>query len=242
MIFLWTAFLMGLIGSLHCAGMCGPIALSLPYRVGLQAKEEAFFKILTYNLGRVLTYAMMGLVFGLIGRSFFTMGIQKWVLIILAVILIVIALFSIDIEYQSLRIPFINKYNAFIKEKLSGAIRNSGVLSFFYIGILNGFLPCGLVYMAIIAAITVGSVIQGVLYMVLFGIGTMPMMMALGFGGNLINTRFRNFLRRLYPAFMIFFAVIFLMRAFKFDFLPADFDFWLHELESSSPDNPPCCE
>jgi hypothetical protein len=96
--------------------------------------------------------------------------------------------------------------------------------------------------MAVIAAITVGSVIQGVLYMVLFGLGTIPMMMALGFGGNLISVKFRTFLRRLYPLFMIAFAVLFLMRAFKFNILSSDFDFWLNQLEITSPDNPPCCE
>lgn len=240
--FLWTAFLMGLVGSMHCAGMCGPIALSLPYRVGLQPREETFLKILTYNLGRVLTYASMGLVFGMIGRSFFTMGIQKWVLIVLAILVIIIALFSIDIEYQSLKIPVINKFNVWIKSRLSFALKNTGILSFFYIGTLNGFLPCGLVYMAVIAAITAGSIIQGVLYMVLFGLGTMPMMMALGFGGNLISLKFRTILRRLYPIFMIAFAVLFLMRAFKFNILSSDFDFWLNQLESTSPNNPPCCE
>lgn len=240
--FLWTAFLMGLVGSMHCAGMCGPIAVSLPYRIGMQAKEETFLKILTYNLGRIMTYALMGLVFGMIGKSFFTMGIQKWVLISLAIVLIIIALFSIDIEYQSLKIPGFKKFNAFIKESLSLSMKNPSVLSFLYIGILNGFLPCGLVYMAIMAAITVGSVFHGILYMILFGFGTLPMMMALGFGGNLVSARFRTFLRKLYPVFMIAFAVLFLMRAFKFGHLSSDFDFWFHELESSSPDNPPCCK
>lgn len=240
--FLWTAFVMGLVGSMHCAGMCGPIAVSLPYRVGLQPREETFLKILTYNLGRILTYALMGFVFGLIGKSFFTMGIQKWVLIILAIVLILIAIFSIDIEYQSLKIPVIKKFNIFIQKKLSLSIKNPSVLSFLYIGILNGFLPCGLVYMAIMAAITVGSVIQGIMYMILFGFGTLPLMMALGFGGNLISMKFRTFLRKLYPVFMILFAVLFLMRAFKFGNLSSDFDFWFHELESSSPDNPPCCK
>ena len=240
--FLWTAFIMGLVGSLHCAGMCGPIAISLPYRVGLQPKEETFFKILTYNLGRVLTYALMGLVFGFIGKSFFTMGIQKYLLIVLAIVLILIALFSIDIESLSLKISFINKFNTFIKKKLSFSMKNTTIVSFFYIGILNGFLPCGLVYMAIVASISVGSVFQAVFYMILFGFGTMPMMMALGFGGNLVSMRFRTFLRRMYPVFMIAFAVLFLLRAFKIGLLPDDFDFWMHALESSSPDNPPCCK
>lgn len=242
MLFLWSAFLMGLVGSMHCAGMCGPIAISLPYRIGIQAKEETFFKILVYNIGRVVTYALMGMVFGLIGKSFFTMGIQKWVLIVLGVLLILVALFSIDVERWSLRISLISKFNDIIKRKLSNLMQKSSIKSFFLVGILNGFLPCGLVYMAIISAISIGLWVYSVLFMILFGIGTMPMMMALGFGGSLVSNKFRTILRKLYPVFMIIFAVIFLLRAFKFEGMPSDFDFWLHQLEISSPDNPPCCQ
>ena len=233
---------MGLLGSMHCAGMCGPIAISLPYRIGIQAKEETFFKILVYNIGRVVTYALMGMVFGLIGKSFFTMGIQKWLLVGLAVLLILVALFSIDVERWSLKISLISKFNDYIKRKLSNLMQKSSFKSFFIVGILNGFLPCGLVYMAIISAISIGLWAYSVLFMILFGIGTMPMMMALGFGGSLVSNKFRTILRKLYPVFMIIFAVIFLLRAFKFEGMPSDFDFWLHQLEISSPDNPPCCQ
>ncbi len=229
--YLWTALLMGLIGSMHCAGMCGPIAISLPYRVGMQTKEETFFKILVYNLGRIITYAFFGLLFGIVGKGFFTMGIQKWFLITLAVLLIIIAIFSIDVESKALKIPVIGKFNKKVKELLAKSLKNATIKSFLYIGILNGFLPCGLVYMAIVAAIATGGVLNSVLYMILFGIGTMPMMMALGYGGHLLSTRFRTFLRKLYPVFMIIFAILFLMRAFKINMMPEDFDFWMNKMK-----------
>ncbi len=222
---------MGLIGSMHCAGMCGPIAISLPYRVGMQTKEETFFKILVYNLGRIITYAFFGLLFGIVGKGFFTMGIQKWFLITLAVLLIIIAIFSVDVESKALKIPVIGKFNKKIKELLAKSLKNATVKSFLYIGILNGFLPCGLVYMAIVAAIATGGVLNSVLYMILFGIGTMPMMMALGYGGHLLSTRFRTILRKLYPVFMIIFAILFLMRAFKINMMPEDFDFWMNKMK-----------
>ena len=231
---------MGLIGSLHCAGMCGPIAVALPYRTGMQSREETFFKIITYNFGRVITYSLMGLMFGLVGKSFFTMGVQKWVLITLAVLLILVALFSIDVESESLRIPAVRKFNMMIKNRLSLMMKNSTVLSFLYIGILNGFLPCGLVYMAIVAAIAIGSVYHSILYMALLGIGTMPLMIAFGLGGNLISARFRRILRKMYPVFMIAFAVLFLMRAFKIGYLSDDFNFWMGG--NITPQKPPCCE
>jgi len=223
---------MGLIGSMHCAGMCGPIAISLPYRVGMQTKEETFFKILVYNLGRIITYAIFGLLFGIVGKGFFTMGIQKWVLIALAIVLIVVALFSIDVESNALKIPLIDKFNKKVKAALAKALQNATVKSFLYIGILNGFLPCGLVYMAIVAALATGGVLNSVLYMILFGIGTMPMMMALGYGGHLLSTKFRRVLRKLYPVFMIIFAILFLMRAFKINMMPEDFEFWMNKMKN----------
>ena len=230
--YLWTALLMGLIGSMHCAGMCGPIAISLPYRVGMQTKEETFFKILVYNLGRIITYAIFGLIFGIVGKGFFTMGIQKWVLIALAIVLIIVALFSIDVESNALKIPLIDKFNKKVKAALAKALQNATVKSFLYIGILNGFLPCGLVYMAIVAALATGGVLNSVLYMILFGIGTMPMMMALGYGGHLLSTKFRRVLRKLYPVFMIIFAILFLMRAFKINMMPEDFEFWMNKMKN----------
>ena len=229
--YLWTAFIMGLVGSVHCAGMCGPIAISLPYKAGMQTKEETFLKILLYNLGRVVTYAFMGAVFGLVGKGFFTMGIQKWLLILLAVVLIIVAVFSIDVESKLLEIPVINRFNNFLKSALTKALKKATVKTFFIIGILNGFLPCGLVYMAIAAAIATGSVVSSVLYMILFGLGTMPMMMALGYGGNFIGQKFRRTLRKLYPVFMILFAIFFLMRAFKISMMPEDFDFWMNKMK-----------
>jgi len=228
--YLWTALLMGLIGSMHCAGMCGPIAISLPYRVGMQTKEETFFKILMYNLGRIITYAFFGLLFGIVGKGFFTMGIQKWVLIVLAIVLIIVAIFSIDVESNVLKIPIIDKFNKKLKEALAKTLKNATVKSFLYIGILNGFLPCGLVYMAIVAAIATGTVLSSIFYMTIFGIGTMPMMMALGYGGHFLSLRFRTILRKLYPLFMIIFAILFLMRAFKIDMMPDNFEFWQNKM------------
>jgi len=222
---------MGLVGSVHCAGMCGPIAISLPYKVGIQTKEETFMKIFLYNLGRVVTYSFMGAVFGLVGKGFFTMGIQKWLLIILAVLLILVAVFSIDVESKALKIPFINRFNNKLKTTLARLLKKATIKTFFYIGILNGFLPCGLVYMAIAAAIATGSVVSSVLYMALFGLGTMPMMMALGYGGNFIGQKFKRILRKLYPVFMILFAIFFLMRAFKISMMPEDFEFWMSKMK-----------
>lgn len=214
--YLWISFIFGLVGSGHCMGMCGPIAISLPYRSGLQTKEETFIKVISYNLGRILVYMLMGAIFGIIGKGFFTIGIQRWTLIVVAFILLFVALFSIDVEYEVLKIGFVRKFNDKLKVQLSRIIQKASGSSFFYIGILNGFLPCGLVYMALVSAISLGSVYKAVLYMMFFGLGTIPVMVALGLSGNILGSQFKKVLRKLYPVVMVLLALFLLYRAYNF--------------------------
>src|SRR5437016_11916477 len=83
---LWTALLLGLVGSLHCAGMCGPLALAVLANcqslVGFAANR------LAYNLGRIITYCLLGLVFGLLGRTLVLAGVQRWVCLALGLALL----------------------------------------------------------------------------------------------------------------------------------------------------------
>jgi len=90
------------------------------------------------------------------------------------------------------------------------AIRSYG--SLFIIGILNGFLPCGLVYIAIASAIVLGSVEQGVVYMVVFGLGTIPVMLSLSVLGNVVSIRFRKKVSKIIPYFIILIGILFILR------------------------------
>ncbi len=220
---LWTAFTIGLLGSLHCVGMCGPIALALPY----QGKQRwvAAANVLLYNGGRVITYALIGLVIGTLGKGLFLAGLQTQVSIGLGVLLLLIALFSINVEAKLLRIPAFSKLNNWVKQRLSGLLRRHNRSSLFFIGMLNGLLPCGLVYMAVVGAISTGNVWQGMAYMSLFGLGTIPLMLATALAGQFINIRLRNRLRKLIPVFLIAFAVLFIARGMQFH-IPDGFRFW----------------
>lgn len=221
--YLWTAFTIGLFGSLHCVGMCGPIACALPVRAG--GRWAVAGNALLYNLGRTLTYSLLGGVIGLAGRGLYLAGFQQIMSVALGVMLLLIALFSINVEANLLRLPHLQRLVFQLKCQLARLLKNRSVNAAFFIGLLNGLLPCGLVYMAVVGALTTGGVGSGMAYMALFGLGTLPLMLATGLAGNFAGLRFRKALRRAYPAFLIFFAILFLFRGLNFN-LPGDFFFW----------------
>ncbi|MBK9015368.1 MAG: sulfite exporter TauE/SafE family protein [Saprospiraceae bacterium] len=222
--FLWTAFTIGLFGSLHCVGMCGPIACALPGSAGA-SRSALVGNALRYNLGRTLTYSLLGAVIGLAGRGLQLAGFQQFMSIALGVLLLAIALFSINVEANLLRLPGLNQLVFRLKSHLARLLKDSGVNASFFIGLLNGLLPCGLVYMAVVGALSTGGIGSGMAYMALFGLGTFPMMLATGLAGNFAGIRFRTVLRKAYPAFLVFFAVLFIFRGLNFH-VPGDFFFW----------------
>lgn len=220
---LFSAFGIGLVGSLHCIGMCGPIALALPYQQG--SRLHALGRVLLYNTGRVLTYTVLGTVIGLAGRGLFLAGIQSWMSIALGVLFLVAALFSINLESKIVRLPGVHQLNAWVQSTLGRLLRRQDSASLLGIGALNGLLPCGLVYMAVAGAVTSGSAAQGAAFMALFGLGTVPMMAAVAMAGQFISLRWRNRVRKLLPVFLITFALFFIARGLNFT-VPADIRFW----------------
>lgn len=220
---LWTAFSIGLVGSLHCIGMCGPIALALPYQQG--SRLHALGRVLLYNTGRVLTYTALGTVIGIAGRGLFLAGIQSWMSIALGVLFLIAALFSINLESRIVHLPGVHQLNAWVQRTLGRLLRRQDSASLLGIGALNGLLPCGLVYMAVAGAVTSGSAAQGAAFMALFGLGTVPMMAAVAMAGQFISLSWRNRVRKLLPVFLITFALFFIARGLNFT-VPADIRFW----------------
>ncbi len=221
--FLWTAFMLGLAGSLHCVGMCGPIALALPYQ-GTNRWYGAG-NVLLYNLGRVSTYAGLGLLIGFLGRGIFMAGLQIYFSLALGIILLLVALLSIDVEGRILRVPLIFQLNRWVKVKMAKLLGQNSRSALYGIGMLNGLLPCGLVYMAVVGAVSTGSPERGAAYMALFGLGTIPLMLSLALAGQFIDLKWRNRLRRLVPVFLTFFALLFIARGLNFE-IPSSVRFW----------------
>ncbi len=206
----WTALLVGLGGSLHCVGMCGPLALALsPGRTG---KVRFVLGRLLYNMGRVLTYAAMGGLFGLVGGVIHVAGWQQSLSIGVGVVIIastVLSLLHRRLPLASLPARAVSG----IKSTLGGLLRLESAPGLLLVGILNGLLPCGLVYLALAGSLTAGGPLQGMTYMVLFGLGTIPLMLATSLMGPLLlRPQLLVFARRAVPVGMLLLGAWFVLR------------------------------
>jgi sulfite exporter TauE/SafE len=209
---IWTAFLIGFIGSFHCIGMCGPIALSLPYQDVTKIKTAA--NVLLYNSGRVFTYSFLGLVFGLIGQGIALAGFQQWLSIGLGILMLLAAFSILNLEKNIIKIPFLEKIFKRVRFHLGRLLaqKSQKKQTLFLVGVLNGFLPCGLVYLAIVGAIATGDIFKGSFYMGIFGIGTIPMMLSVALIGNLVSLKFRKNIQKMIPFLLFTMAVLFILR------------------------------
>lgn len=203
---LWTAFLLGLVGSAHCAGMCGPLALVLP--VTGRTRLTFFAGRVAYNLGRVFTYALLGLGFGLLGRTFALAGWQRWVSLTAGGVILAGLFLS---PRFAAGVPLSQGVN-WLKSRLGRLLQHRSLGAMVGIGALNGFLPCGLVYAACAGAIATGSVVAGMEYMIVFGLGTVPMMLTLALAGQRLQLTLRFKLQRLIPVSLALVGVLLLLR------------------------------
>lgn len=207
---LLSVFILGLLGSLHCVGMCGPIAFMLPFDRTNSFKKVS--QIAMYHFGRLLAYSIIGLIFGLIGKSLYLFGFQQQLSIIIGVLMILVVL----IPQKTF-----NKYNfskpiykivSKVKSSLGTALKKKTFDTFLTIGFLNGFLPCGLVYMAVFAAIAGGNAINGSLYMAVFGLGTIPLMTTVIYFSQFLKGTTRQKIQKIIPVFVVFIGALFILR------------------------------
>jgi uncharacterized protein len=198
----------GLFGSFHCIGMCGPIALALPV-YGRSAVEKLWLIIL-YNLGRAFSYAGLGLVFGFAGQQFFLWGYQRFCSIALGLIILAVLFAG---RYLPEQLPLVHAAQQQIKLSLARLLQSAqNGYSYFLTGILNGLLPCGLVYLAIGSAMATGNAFSGAALMFMFGLGTFPLMISLMIFGRFISITMRNKMRRMVPVFIAFTALLIIVR------------------------------
>ncbi|MDP2088656.1 MAG: sulfite exporter TauE/SafE family protein [Flavobacteriaceae bacterium] len=205
-----SAFLLGLAGGFHCIGMCGPIAFILP--INKETPVKMVFQTILYHLGRLLTYSFIGLLFGLLGKGLSLAGIQQQLSIVIGILMIAIFFIPFN-KLLSINIAFpISKIVMKLKKKLGTYLNRKSNTSIFIIGILNGFLPCGLVYMAVIGSIAMASAYSGAFYMFLFGLGTIPLMTGAIYLGNFINIAVRNKIQKMIPVFVVIIGILFILR------------------------------
>lgn len=210
----WTAFTLGLFGSLHCLGMCGPIALSVG--TGSLNPARRGFKVLMYNTGRILTYCFIGLLVGLLGEGIYIAGFQSQLSILLGIFLLSIAFFSWNLEKQILSSSLFHRVFFHLKSALGKMLKSGNPGHSLYLGLLNGLLPCGLVYIALFGALATQDTWSGIRYMAIFGLGTVPIMFATAWSNQFISLSWRNKLQKLYPAFLVVFGLMLIMRGVNF--------------------------
>lgn len=206
----WSALVLGLLGSFHCIGMCGPIAFLLP--LDRKNRSKRIYQVLSYHIGRMITYGLLGFVFGLIGKSLNLFGMQQQLSIVIGISMIVIILIPSKI---------FNRYNfskpmyalvGKIKNTMGVYLKKKSSKTFFVLGFLNGLLPCGLVYMAVFGSLASGSATNGVLYLILFGLGTVPLMSVAIYLGNFLKGKARQNILKAIPVFVMIIGLLFILR------------------------------
>ena len=206
---LWAAFILGLIGSLHCAGMCGPLALALPRVHG--TRGSFLIGRLLYNAGRIATYALIGFIFGLVGATLVLGGFQKWVSIGVGLfLLLTVAGFA----WKPLNTSGW-KIFAHIRKGFALLVQKRCYSALFALGFVNGFLPCGLVYVAAAGAAVTGTVLGSMGAMAAFGLGTLPVMLAIPLLGRQLGFLTRLDARRLVPGMVALIGVLLILRGLE---------------------------
>jgi hypothetical protein len=190
--------------------MCGPIAMMLSVDRNNQAKKVT--QIITYHLGRLFAYSTIGFIFGMLGKGFLLAGMQQKMSIFIGIAMILIILIpeKVVANYNFSKPIFKVIYK--IKTTLGSQFKNKSYKSLFTIGLLNGFLPCGMVYVALFGAIAMQSPSLGILYMVLFGLGTVPMMSCIVYLNSFLTISIRNKIQKAIPYIAVFLGIAFILR------------------------------
>lgn len=205
-----VAFVLGFIGSLHCVGMCGPIALALP--MGNRNSSGRLLGGLLYNGGRIVTYSWLGLVLGLVGRFLITPTIQQILTIGFGGAILLYLLLPVKVKLQLSHKGPAQKFMLALRSRLGILLRVQTNSSLFGIGLLNGLLPCGMIYMALTTSFITGNAVKGALFMLSYGLGTLPAMMGAVYFGSLLKQPLRLKLRKAVPAFLALMAVMLVLR------------------------------
>lgn len=214
---LYAAFILGFAGSFHCVAMCGAITLAFaPKRI----KSTSFIAgKLLYNLGRILTYSMLGLLLGasklVFGAMLFDIhAMQEWLSISIGIAMLGTLVLPKAIRLKFSATPIITRYWGKIRSQMGRFLQSQNVETQFYLGMVNGLLPCGFVYMALALAALSSTLQEATFTMMLFGAGTIPAMLLLAFAAQFSEQKFRftSKYQRFTPFLTAIVAVLFILR------------------------------
>ncbi|MBK6997398.1 MAG: sulfite exporter TauE/SafE family protein [Lewinellaceae bacterium] len=210
-----TALLLGLAGSLHCVGMCGPLLLALP--LDAAGKWQVMRKMLVYHVGRILTYAALGVLFGLLGKGLAIAGFQKILSIGAGAFMLGMAFMAWRFEQLVTALPGFGAFTQGVKSGIGNLMRKSPNGSTFSIGLLNGLLPCGMVYAALAGAIASSGGLEGGLFMAVFGIGTLPLLLMVSVLGRSFSVSIRQKIKFAQPVLLGLVGLLLLQRGLNLD-------------------------
>ncbi len=202
-----AGLLLGAVSSLHCVGMCGPIAISLP--VVKDSYLSKFASSFLYNAGRITTYTILGAVLGTAAFGFAVLNAGRYLSIGIGILMLVFLFFPAS---KMLRNNYLASLFLTLRKNLGNLFARKNYHSVFFIGLLNGLLPCGLVYFALAAAVTAGSIFKSCLFMTGFGTGSLPVMWSLSFFGAVIRPQLGRRIKMLTPYFIFFTACLLIIR------------------------------
>jgi len=203
----YLAFMIGLLGSVHCIGMCGPLAFAVP-----SLQKGAGWLLLDksmYQAGRIISYSILGLIIGLIGNQLWMAGMQQGLSIFSGLLILLAAcsrIFKVAVrsssKYNLLLKPFHQLFGYALKHKANHLI----------IGMINGLLPCGFVYLALAGAVNQPGVPEAITYMFFFGLGTAPLMLIASVTSGMTGAILRNRINHVIPYFMLCLGIWFILR------------------------------
>ncbi len=205
------AFLLGFFGSVHCAVMCGPLMLSLP--LSQNDYWGAAVQLLMYQLGRVIVYAVFGMLAGLIGSSIKLFTDQQTLSLLIGSLMVGFTLlhFTGSTKVSGLQAKLISPISKMMVKVYS--LSNWGLFA----GMLNGLIPCGMIYLALASSLNSGSIMGGASFMLLFGLGTTPLMLTISLGGIYLRRYLKFNSNKLIPWFSLFIGVLFILRSANLD-------------------------
>lgn len=206
---IWLGFVMGLASNLHCLGMCGPIALATP--VDRSSSWTIFRDLTKYHSGRIAVYTTMGVFAGLIGASIRFLDWLQWISIASGILIILFAWgkyfakIPLGARIQAWFFPLLQKFR-------KNAIQSKSPFKLIFLGMVNGLLPCGVVYLALGNAVLADSYFGSAMAMMTFGLGTLPILLAIGVFGGKIGNAFKNKWKNVVPVMLTVVGAVIILR------------------------------
>lgn len=209
-----AGLLLGITSNFHCLGMCGPIAMAIP--VNRTSTWTILGGILQYNGGRILTYALLGAVVGSIGITVDTLGFLQWISIITGIFMIIFAWRKWFSRIFSGHLPTFG-IQGFVSKSLGNVLAMQTPFKLTLLGMINGLLPCGMVYIGLMNALLAGNPLSSAYAMIAFGVGTIPAMFAVGFAANRISGSVRQKINKVVPFLLTLVGALIVLRGMNLD-------------------------